>query len=461
MRVIGALVLLLLTHNALGQTNCVKSSVRLNLRQAPGGRILFLVPPGTTLEVLGSAGQGWTACRYQGVRVVASSSFLAPGDCSALAKGPFSGCFRVNRLAILRATPNGALRGTAPAEAILKDLQNAQNFWINVQYEGNSLFILKDNVSPVACPLKAGERHGDVLSPISTPAPVTKPSVTKAPTPKPAANPTPTTKAASTIKPAVTLPPRPSTKHSGALKIKPSPATSFSAMTSCGAAPFVSITLDDGPDPVATEEALKALNAAKVPATFFVSPAGTGSASDAKCALIRRAREMGFDIQSHSWNHADTKTLSDDQLVDSLKKTEDFVYRCLPPGDSHRMTMFRPPYGSITNEQARLVKKTFGYVIAWWNADTNDWTPGRDVTTAWKSLSESMPPASSDRSLVILGHDRHSYKLLPELIVKLKHRYPNRKFVDMVECWNSCTSWVNHIVGGTCAVATDWIRGWN
>ena len=61
----------------------------------------------------------------------------------------------------------------------------------------------------------------------------------------------------------------------------------------------VALTFDDGPDPVTTSALLDLLDRHRVPATFFV----TGRNARNHPELIRKIKERGHDLGSHSFGH--------------------------------------------------------------------------------------------------------------------------------------------------------------
>ena len=61
----------------------------------------------------------------------------------------------------------------------------------------------------------------------------------------------------------------------------------------------ISLTFDDGPDPITTPEVLRLLEKYKVKATFFV----TGSSASRYPLLIKEIVRLGHSIGNHSYHH--------------------------------------------------------------------------------------------------------------------------------------------------------------
>jgi peptidoglycan/xylan/chitin deacetylase (PgdA/CDA1 family) len=233
------------------------------------------------------------------------------------------------------------------------------------------------------------------------------------------------------------------------------PMIPYSVIESCGSGRTLALTFDDGPDPEDTRGVMRILSRANITATFFFSPASFGEDQmEERCQVIREARLQGFDVQSHTYRHPDLSTLSRNDLIDELIQAQAFIESCFPSGDKHRISMIRPPYGNLDEEQAIMIKAELGATIAFWSADSHDWIEGSDLDSVFQNL-DSMPPAESAQSSVLLFHDRHVVSMLEDVIAILKSSYPGYEFIDMTSCWTRCSNWLDGIEGGFCKDSTQ------
>lgn len=201
----------------------------------------------------------------------------------------------------------------------------------------------------------------------------------------------------------------------------------------CGSGRVSAITLDDGPAIVngETRTIIDSLSQLNVKVTFFVSPAGWGADSStlsARCGLVKELVESGHEVQSHSWNHPDFKQLSDNEMRFQLDRVSQWMVDCGAP----RPTMFRPPFGSLRLDQAEKIVE-WGYKIAFWNLDTFDYTTPNDFISIKPKLDALK---GSGDSLVVLLHDRSSYRVISQVVGNL--RSAGYSFIKSSECYARC-----------------------
>ncbi|MEZ4527861.1 MAG: polysaccharide deacetylase family protein [Desulfobacterales bacterium] len=108
----------------------------------------------------------------------------------------------------------------------------------------------------------------------------------------------------------------------------------------------VSLTFDDGPDPLSTPALLRVLSRHRCRATFFVC----GKKAEAYPELIREIIEMGHSVGNHTYSHDNLIMLrSIRSLRHEIEKTSHILN-----GFGIRAHAFRPPVG-ITNPRLREV----------------------------------------------------------------------------------------------------------
>ncbi|PIC63565.1 hypothetical protein CSV79_10960 [Sporosarcina sp. P13] len=151
----------------------------------------------------------------------------------------------------------------------------------------------------------------------------------------------------------------------------------------------VALTFDDGPDPHFTKKVLETLQKYNVKATFFM----LGNRVEEYPNIAKMVAEAGHEIGNHSWNHPPLTGLTDEELHDEVRATEDIILQAT----GQRATVFRPPYGAV-NQQVRESSKL---PVVLWNVDTLDW----QHLDPEKLLENIEADVKSDS--IVLMHDIH------------------------------------------------------
>lgn len=159
---------------------------------------------------------------------------------------------------------------------------------------------------------------------------------------------------------------------------------------------MVALTFDDGPEPPGTPKVLDVLDRHGVRGTFFV----VGRAVDAHPALLRRIREAGHEIASHSYTHPRLTKLSDAEIRSEVERTDDAIARAvpeLPPVD-----MFRLPFqiGDRSKRVQAVLAERFKYLVDW-TVDSQDYLP----LSVDQILRRTAKPAQVNGAIVLF-HDR-------------------------------------------------------
>ena len=155
----------------------------------------------------------------------------------------------------------------------------------------------------------------------------------------------------------------------------------------------IAITFDDGPHKDNTPRLLDMLKKRNIKATFFV----VGEMVRYNPHLLRRMIAEGHEIGNHTVEHKLLATKSNSYLRSELMKAHQQIVAAtgVPP-----RTM-RPPGGSITKAQKKLMLKEFGYPTILWSCDPMDWKkPGVSVVT--RRLIDGAYPGG-----ILLVHDLH------------------------------------------------------
>lgn len=129
---------------------------------------------------------------------------------------------------------------------------------------------------------------------------------------------------------------------------------------------YMALTFDDGPSPAWTPRLLEGLSRRGARATFFL----VGSQIEGREDLVRRIRQEGHQIGSHSFSHRALTELSTADALADLEKCDRALRQVLGDGSY----WLRPPYGFLSDRELCAL----GTPAICWSVDTEDWK-SRDV----------------------------------------------------------------------------------
>ncbi|WP_108670420.1 polysaccharide deacetylase family protein [Peribacillus acanthi] len=174
---------------------------------------------------------------------------------------------------------------------------------------------------------------------------------------------------------------------------------------------LVALTFDDGPEILNTPKILDILKEKGVPATFFVMGKQIKQFPDD----MKRIVNEGHAIANHTYNHNDSKVIWTDQLRKEIQSTQEEMVRVV----GKKPDIFRPPYGSFSKADMRLLNE-LGIRNILWSVDTLDWS-GTTAEDILKIVHRDISPGG-----IVLQHNFQSDRLigtveaLPKIIDELK-----------------------------------------
>jgi len=160
----------------------------------------------------------------------------------------------------------------------------------------------------------------------------------------------------------------------------------------------ISLTFDDGPDPVWTPELLDLLSENKVPATFFTTATMIAKYPD----LFQREVREGHAVANHSLTHVDVSTTSSARARVEMV-VADRVIRAVT---GREVAYFRLPYEGNDVESTQstidgiLRAQRLGYLVTSHDFDTDDW-----AYAANQRLGAIPLPPLDGRNVTLLLHD--------------------------------------------------------
>jgi peptidoglycan/xylan/chitin deacetylase (PgdA/CDA1 family) len=159
-------------------------------------------------------------------------------------------------------------------------------------------------------------------------------------------------------------------------------------------APRVWLTFDDGPSRRSTPRLLATLEQRAIKATFFV----VGKRIAAAGSLLADLAAQGHRIGNHSYSHPDLRQLTEAEIADEVRRTEDEICRYTKIDK-----IFRPPYG-YHDEKVDSVIESLGYRMVFWNVDPRDWDP-EYRPSKWVSFGRELAHEAGAEARIVL-HDR-------------------------------------------------------
>ncbi|MDD8049134.1 MAG: polysaccharide deacetylase family protein [Thomasclavelia sp.] len=154
---------------------------------------------------------------------------------------------------------------------------------------------------------------------------------------------------------------------------------------------LIAITLDDGPG-IYTDRAMNAFESVDGRATFFE----LGESMKKYPDTVLDVYERGFEIGSHTYDHAQLTKLDAASLSSQIDNTQDECFKIT----GYEPTLVRPPYGAINdNVRAAFANRNLKYVL--WDVDTLDWKH-RDANYVCDQIV-----SKAQDGKVILIHDIH------------------------------------------------------
>lgn len=162
------------------------------------------------------------------------------------------------------------------------------------------------------------------------------------------------------------------------------------------------LTFDDGPVPGVTEFVLDELAKRNQVATFFVVGDNVSKYSE----LARKILESGNQIGNHTFHHLNGWKTDLQSYLENVELCQQTLREKL----GLEATLFRPPYGLMTQAQAKLIKQT--YQITMWSVLSGDY----DHKLISDQILEKSKIHSRPGRIVVFHDQQKTMKVLPEFL---------------------------------------------
>ncbi|MCR4763539.1 MAG: polysaccharide deacetylase family protein [Lachnospiraceae bacterium] len=180
----------------------------------------------------------------------------------------------------------------------------------------------------------------------------------------------------------------------------------------------IALTFDDGPNTTTTVQVLDKLRKYGIIASFFLIANNITPESE---KMVRKAHDMGCEIDNHSKTHAHMDTLDADTIREEIRYTSERIFELT--GEMPRF--FRPPFIDVNETMVENIDLPFicGH-------GGRDWEPDVDAATRASLILDSV----RDGSIILLhdmtGNDR-TVEALDTIIPALQKQ--DYEFVTVTE----------------------------
>lgn len=171
----------------------------------------------------------------------------------------------------------------------------------------------------------------------------------------------------------------------------------------------IALTFDDGPKPGVTELLVNVLKQENIPATFFV----IGRHAAAHPELVKLIADAGFEIENHTYTHANLTLLSRASIERELLKT----IAAVQAATGKRMKYFRPPGGNLSPEVTQTAAR-WGLTPCMWTVTADSLEYGNGNQLVEFVLKHAQPGG-----IIILHNGRMTtVEALPRIVAGLRQR---------------------------------------
>ena len=178
------------------------------------------------------------------------------------------------------------------------------------------------------------------------------------------------------------------------------------------------LTFDDGPVVGITDKVLTILEKFDVKATFFM--VGDNVRKNPNLAL--QVQAAGHQIGNHTYYHIRGNKSTTEKYLEDFQRCQDVLQEVL----GMDAKIFRPPYGRITFEQARFIRKTHELIM--WDVLSGDYD--RRIPAA-KCLKKSIKHTRNG-SIIVFHDQEKTVERLPILLTEFLHHAFDKGFLPVV-----------------------------
>ncbi len=176
------------------------------------------------------------------------------------------------------------------------------------------------------------------------------------------------------------------------------------------------LTFDDGPIPEVTPWVLEQLAIYNAKATFFC----IGDNVRKHPAIYNEVIAQGHAIGNHTQHHVNAWKVSKARYILDTKLAQESLLNALESHQNLSTNLFRPPYGKLTPQLSKELKK-LGYKIIMWNVLSGDFDT---ALTPQKCLAYVMNHTEAG-SIIVFHDSLKAYNKLTYVLPKVLKHFSN------------------------------------
>ncbi len=173
------------------------------------------------------------------------------------------------------------------------------------------------------------------------------------------------------------------------------------------------LTFDDGPTPEITDFVLDELKKHNAKATFFCLGKNIGKYP----TIFKRVIDEGHSVGNHTQNHRNGWTTKTRAYIENTLAVEKTLQRA--NFSTLQLHLFRPPYGKIRRQQARIIMSK-GYKIVMWSVLSGDF----DTNLSKEKCLQNVIKNTSNGSVVVFHDSKKAAEkvryVLPKILTYFK-----------------------------------------
>jgi peptidoglycan/xylan/chitin deacetylase (PgdA/CDA1 family) len=121
----------------------------------------------------------------------------------------------------------------------------------------------------------------------------------------------------------------------------------------------------------------------------------------------------GHEIQNHGYGHRLSSQISEEEVMEEIKKTEDAIKNFT----GVKTEVFAPPSGDYDSKTVEVCRE-MGYLLSLWSVDTIDWRAG---STA-KVIEDRVLNKKLNGAILLMHPKEETVKALPGIIKTIQGR---------------------------------------
>jgi peptidoglycan/xylan/chitin deacetylase (PgdA/CDA1 family) len=176
------------------------------------------------------------------------------------------------------------------------------------------------------------------------------------------------------------------------------------------------LTFDDGPIPEVTPWVLEQLAKYNAKATFFC----IGDNVQKHPEIYNEVISQGHSIGNHTQHHVNAWKVSNACYISETIQAKKTLENTVRTSQKVVSNLFRPPYGKITPQLSKKIKK-LGYKIIMWNVLSGDF----DTDVSQEKCLTNVIKTTEAGSIIVFHDSLKAYNKLQDVLPKVLKHFSN------------------------------------